>query len=65
MDELVDSGCGSVDRAVASDTRGPRFESSHLQLLLNPYFLGIVIRKDKNKEKEVGKGTLKHVDSLI
>ena len=23
------SGCGSVGRAVASDTRGPRFESSH------------------------------------
>ena len=25
------SGCGSVGRAVASDTRGPRFESSHQQ----------------------------------
>ena len=25
------SGCGSVGRAVASDTRGPRFESSHRQ----------------------------------
>ena len=23
--------CGSVGRAVASDTRGPRFESSHQQ----------------------------------
>ena len=23
------SGCGSVGRAVASDTRGPQFESSH------------------------------------
>ena len=29
------SGCGSVGRAVASDTRGPRFESSHRQNLLN------------------------------
>ena len=25
------SGCGSVGRAVASDTRGTRFESSHRQ----------------------------------
>ena len=25
------SGCSSVGRAVASDTRGPRFESSHRQ----------------------------------
>ena len=28
---FVGSGCGSVGRAVASDTRGPRFESSHRQ----------------------------------
>ena len=27
--------CGSVGRAVASNTRGPRFESSHRQNLLN------------------------------
>ena len=26
------SGCGSVGRTVASDTRGPQFESSHWQL---------------------------------
>ena len=25
------SGCGSVGRAVASDTRGPPFKSSHRQ----------------------------------
>ena len=25
----MDSGCGSVGRAVASDSKGPRFESSH------------------------------------
>ena len=29
------SGCGSVGRAVASDTRGPRFESSHQQKFIN------------------------------
>ena len=28
---LLGSGCGSVGRAVAPDTRGPRFESSHQQ----------------------------------
>ena len=40
---------------VASDTRGPGFESSHRQLLLNNYSLLSVCRKDKNKEKEAGK----------
>ena len=29
------SGCGSVGRAVAFDTRGPRFESSHQQKFIN------------------------------
>ena len=41
------SGCGSVGRAVASDTRGPRFKSSHRQKF---------IFKDENKEKEAGYG---------
>ena len=27
----VGSGCGSIGRAVASDTRGPQFKSSHRQ----------------------------------
>ena len=31
--DLVGSGSGSVGRAVASDTRGPWFESSHRQYL--------------------------------
>ena len=50
------SGCGAVDRAVTSDTRGPRFESTHRQLLLNIYLLLTVCRKDENKEKEAGNG---------
>ena len=29
----TESGCGSVGGAVASDTRGPLFESSHSQIL--------------------------------
>ena len=49
-------GCGAVGRAVASNTRGPRFESSHRQLLLNIYLLLTVCRKDENKEKEAGNG---------
>ena len=48
------SGCGAVGRAVAYDTRGPGFESSHRQLLLNIYLLLTVCRKDKNKEKRSG-----------
>ena len=31
--EMLDSGCGSVGIVVASDSRGPRFESSHRQNL--------------------------------
>ena len=50
------SGCGVVGRAVASNTRGPGFESSHQQLLLNIYLLLTVCRKDENKEKEAGNG---------
>ena len=50
------SGCGAVGRAVASYIRGPGFESSHRQLLLNIYLLLTVCRKDENKEKEAGNG---------
>jgi len=48
--------CGAVGRAVASDTRGPGFESSHRHFLLNIYQLLTVCRKDENKEKEAGNG---------
>ena len=53
------SGCGSVGRVVASDTRGPQFESSHRQkiiYILNICLLSIVYWKDDNKEKEAGNG---------
>ena len=50
------SGCGAIGRAVTSNTRGPEFESSHRQLLLNIYLLLTVCRKDENKEKEAGNG---------
>ena len=52
------SGCGSVGRAVASKTRGLRFESSHWQTFINIEHLYTVnlYLKDENKEKEAGNG---------
>ena len=41
------SGCGSVGRAVASNTRGPWFESSHWKNLLNIYLLSTVLKRRK------------------
>ena len=44
------SGCGSVGSAVAYDTRGPWFESSHWQkkfISLNICFMSTVYWKDK------------------
>ena len=58
-DSFIDSGCGPVGRAVAYDSRGPGFESSHRQLLLNIYLLLTVYRKDENKEKRPGMAHLK------
>ena len=52
-------------RAVASDTRGPRFESSHRQLLLNIYLLLTVCRKDEKKEKEAGSGPFFKNDAIV
>ena len=46
------SGCGSVGRAVASDTRGPQFESSHRQNFINTFTINC-IEKTKIKKKEV------------
>ena len=47
------SGCGAVDRAVASNTRGLRFDSSHRQ---NVYVLSTVLKKTKIKKKDAGNG---------
>ena len=50
------SGCGcSVGRAVASDTRGPRFEFSHRQdkkIIMNIF--PVNCSNDENEEKEAG-----------
>ena len=49
---FVGSSCGSVGRAVASDTRGPRFEFSHWQILYWTLFTVNCIEKTKIKKKE-------------
>ena len=56
---FLGSGCGSVGRAIASNTRGPQFESRHQKIylfLLNICLLSTVYWKDENKEKEAGDG---------
>ena len=42
------SGCSTPDNTVASDTKGPRFESRHKQPLLDNDLLLTVCRKDYN-----------------
>ena len=51
-------GCGTVCSAVASDNRGPGFESSHRQLLLNNYYK-LFVEKTKINEKEAENGPFK------
>ena len=42
------SGCGSVGREVAFDSRGPRFESHHWQ----KFILNILLSTEKTKIKK-------------
>ena len=46
-------GCGSVGRAVASDTRCPRFESSHWHTFIWNICLLPTVLKRRNKIKRV------------
>ena len=48
------SGCGSVGRAVAFDTRGPRFDSSHRQNFIEHLFIINCIEKTKINKKRPG-----------
>ena len=45
------SGCGSVGRAVASDTRDPSFESSHSETFIEQLFAVNCVEKTKIKKK--------------
>ena len=44
------SGCGAIGSVVDSDTRGPRFETSHRQNF-SEHLSIVIIRKDENKRK--------------
>ena len=57
---FLSSGCCSVGRAVATETRGPRFKSSHLQNLYWNLFTIDCIEKTKIKKIEAGNGSLKN-----
>ena len=48
------SGCGSVGRAVAFDTRGLRFDSSHRQNFIEHLFINSCIEKTKINKKRPG-----------
>ena len=50
------SGYGAVGRAVASNTRDPRFESSHRQYYILSTQLKNCIEKTKIEKKEAGNG---------
>ena len=50
--QLLGSGCGSVSRLVASDTRGLWFKFSHRQTFISNICLLSTVLKSKNKEKE-------------
>ena len=51
---FLGSGCGSFGRAVASDNRGPRFESSHQRNFIHLFTINC-IEKTKIK-KSAGNG---------
>ena len=56
-----DSGCGSIGKAVSSNARGPRFESSHRQTFISDFYLFTVncIEKTKIKKKRPRMAQLK------
>ena len=60
---ILGSGCGSVGRAVASNSGGLRFESSYRQTFISDIQLFTVncIEKTKIKKKETGKGPFKKI----
>ena len=54
--KILGSGCGSVGSEVASDTRDPRFESSHRQTFIEHLFSVNCVEKTKIKKKEAKNG---------
>ena len=66
---LVGSGCGSVGREVAFNTRGPPFDSSHWQNFIEHLFVNLFIfnciEKTKINKKRPGIAHLFKKVSLI
>ena len=59
------SGCGSVGRAVAFDTRGPRFDSSQRQNFIEHLFIINCIEKMKINKKRPGMAHFKKNSYII
>ena len=57
------SGCGSVGRAVASDTRGPMIKSSHQQKNYFKY-LRLTVEKPKIKKNQSVDGPIKNTKTI-
>ena len=53
---LRGSGCGSVGRAVAFKSRGPRFDSSHSQNFIENLFVNLFIISCIEKMKIIKRG---------
>ena len=62
---LVRSGCGSVGRVVAINTRGPRFDSSHRQNFIEHLFIINCIEKTKINKKRPGMAHFKKRFTLV
>ena len=58
------SGCDSVGRVVAFDTRGPQFDSSHRQNFIEHLFIINCIEKTKINKKRPGMAHFKKKKSL-
>ena len=62
------SGCGSVGRAVGSDTKDPRFKPPHRQSFIYQIFYQLyhsIIVKTKSRKKKPGMAHLKKVSVLM
>ena len=60
------SGCGSVGRPVASNTRGPQFESRNWQTFVwNICFLSTVLKRRKIKKNRPGMAHFKKQSKII
>ena len=54
--DFFGSGCGSVGRAVTSDTKGPLFKCSHLLNFIPNMYLQLTVELDDHEEKQAVNG---------